>query len=395
MDDITAAPPRAALRRRAAEPAPSTPDPVEIAMELERGDLSPESPARQLLERHVRLVEKQLGLADNERFRARIKALRDAALAGLAVLVLVGVLAVVWDAARSRSLAVQAFSVPPELAARGATGEVLAAQMIDRLADLQAKTDSARPADSYAQDWSGGLTVEIPQTGVSLDQALQMLKSRLGRRTVIRGEVVRGPDGRLQLTVRSGAGPAATVSGDDADLPGLLNQAAEAVYAQTQPYRYAIMLAATPENRARSLETFRGLTHHADRTERGWAWVGVTTTLFDLGDVDAALAATRHGAALDSSLVSDTNAALLGHMLGREEQALAHADLAARQQWRTTRVAAAITAADMTAQAAAWRGDLPRAERLFAAAGDMPEYAGTAAAARLRRGEILARLHEP
>ena len=42
----------------------------------------------------------------------------------------------VWEAAHADGLVIEAFSVPPELADRGITGQVVATKMLDRLTAL-------------------------------------------------------------------------------------------------------------------------------------------------------------------------------------------------------------------------------------------------------------------
>ena len=70
---------------------------------------------------------------------------------GVAAAVAVGFL--VWGAAHSNGLRVEPFSVPPDLAAHGLTGQVVAARVIDRLNQLQSQTNTARPARSYTNSW--------------------------------------------------------------------------------------------------------------------------------------------------------------------------------------------------------------------------------------------------
>ena len=385
------------------EPVPGSAGPLDIAMDAERRDPAPDSPARRLLLTQNRLVEKQCALADNERFRARIKAVRDAGLAVLIGAVLAGLGAAVWSAARDRSLVVQAFSVPPDLAARGATGEVLATQMMDQLAELQARTDSSRPADSYANDWSGGLEVEIPQTGVSLEEGLRLLRRSLGRQTVVTGEAVRSPDGRLHLTVRSGSGGAATVSGADDELPRMLAASAEAVYCQTQPYRCSALLTyspatglrPTPEQLQKGTAILRRLTTSADRTERAWAWVGLGVVEFESGDLEGSAAASRRAAVLNPNLMGDVNAGSTEAALGRPERALRHYERVARQRWEVTPVKGELTRLNYRGERARLAADFGEVLVAYRRVAEMPEYGGVVAVAPIRQGETLARLHEP
>ncbi len=59
------------------------------------------------------------------------------------VLLGLGFLWMVWSAATDRGLVVEAFSAPPDLAARGLTGQVVAKQLLDRAAQLQSQKGTA------------------------------------------------------------------------------------------------------------------------------------------------------------------------------------------------------------------------------------------------------------
>src|SRR5215831_17614452 len=72
-------------------------------------------------------------------------------LVGVIVAAALGVMA--WQAHRDHGVVIEAFSVPPDLAQRGLTGQVVASELLDRLSGLQAQTVTARPASSYASDW--------------------------------------------------------------------------------------------------------------------------------------------------------------------------------------------------------------------------------------------------
>ena len=122
-------------------------------------------------------------------------------LAGLAVAAAFGLM--VWDASRSNSLVIEAFSTPPDLAQRGLTGQVIASRILDRMSEIQAGVDSQRAPSSFARAWDGEIKVEIPQTGVNLSELRRELRAALGHDTHISGEVVRAPGG-LTLTVRTG-----------------------------------------------------------------------------------------------------------------------------------------------------------------------------------------------
>jgi len=133
--------------------------------------------------------------------------------AAFVVLVLVGLICMtLWKAAHDDSLVIQAFSVPPDLAARGLTGEAIAAQVQDRLAAIQDAVQTSRPANSYASNWGDDVKVQIPDTGMSIGEFYRLLVSWFGSETRISGEVYRTPQG-IAMAVRTTGQP-----GDIADV---------------------------------------------------------------------------------------------------------------------------------------------------------------------------------
>jgi tetratricopeptide (TPR) repeat protein len=266
--------------RRPRSAAPSTPDPVEIAMEIEASGTAPTGEASALLRRHAALIDKQIVLANNQIFRNRI-------LVAVVIALLVAAGSVVWSASRTTGLVIQPFSVPPELVEDGLDGRAVAALFQDELIRLEAETDSARPPASFRNDWSEGITVEVDAGGLSLTDAYRGLVRWLGKETYVNGGLSRTTAG-LELVVRTSDGTAVTVRGGPADRPGdLMRTAAERVYDQTQPYRYAIYLddraEALPDGPAqqtiydRSRAILTALLSSPSETERLWARNGLAT----------------------------------------------------------------------------------------------------------------------
>lgn len=277
-------PPRPKRPRRKPALLPDTPDPIEIAMAQANEGAGAESPAIKLLEKQGRLIDVQqaLALADlkhrgwqimGERTGAAVKGLT--ALTGILFLAAVGMF--VWSAAEADGVVVKPFAVPPDLERRGLTGPVVAAQFLDRLTGLQAETESMRASSTYANDWGGDIQVEIPYAGVSVGELRRYLAEWLGSQTRLSGEIFRLPDGRIAVTTRVGASSGARFEGREAELDALLARGAEAVYAQTQPYRYTSWLSGNgrgKESKARRL----ALTGAADENDRLWAHISLGTT---------------------------------------------------------------------------------------------------------------------
>jgi tetratricopeptide (TPR) repeat protein len=222
------------------------------------------------------------------RFSDRMKALLQVmtGLAGLGALVLIAAMA--WGAHNAHGLVIEAFSVPPELAKSGLTGQVAASRFLDKLQALQSATaNSDRPAESYESNWGADFKVEIPETGLTFSEFDKLLRERLGHVSHVTGEVMVTSTG-IAVTARTGDAPPDTFAGPAADFDVLAAKAAEAVYRESQPYRFTEYL----EEQGRideALKVVSDLAVNGPRSERGWAYSKwAVMTLNDLGDAAAA-----------------------------------------------------------------------------------------------------------
>jgi tetratricopeptide (TPR) repeat protein len=226
------------------------------------------------------------------RFSDRMRALLQimTAMVGAVVVALVATMA--WQAHEAHGLVIEAFSVPPDLARTGLTGQVAASRFLDKLQELQTLTTSARPSQSYATDWGSDFKVEIPETGLTFSEFDKLLRERLGHVDHVTGEVVSVPEG-IAVTARMGDEPPQTFTGPLASFDDLARKAAEAVYRTSQPYRYAEYL----DNANRSAEAFQVIADLAENgppSERGWAYgQWALMDVIDHGDVASA---RRHAA---------------------------------------------------------------------------------------------------
>ncbi len=255
------------------------------------------------------------------RFSDRIKALLQAMTAVVGLLVAIGIVWMAWQAHEDRSLIVEAFSVPPDLAQQGLSGQAFASLLLDRLAEMDSKAPSVRAANSYTANWGEDAKVEIPETGISIGELDRFLRRSLGRQTYVSGEVIRTAGG-LTVSVRATGQPGVSVTGVDTDLDGVVRKAAEAVYGQTQPYRYSKYL----EFQGRideALVVIRQLTQStASAQERAWAFAQLEDLLQSRGDLVGAAAAGRQAVRLNPDMA-------LGYSnLGDAEQFLGHDGLA-------------------------------------------------------------------
>jgi tetratricopeptide (TPR) repeat protein len=342
---------------------------------------------------HLKVQMKHLGL----------KYFADRMRVGLQIFVALGATAValfiaglVWQAATDNGLVIEAFSVPPDLAQRGLTGEVVAGQLEDKLSALQAATESARAAQSYSSDWGHEIKVEIPETGVSISELQRYLRQWLGRETRIGGEVFHGPDG-LHLTVRAGGQQGDQVTGPEDGLDGLLEKGAEALYARTQPYRWGVYL--TQNGRAgEATAVYQRLASNGPDAERPWALIGLMRQ-----DPDA----RGQAALLHEAVALNPNLALAwgnlwgaDWMLGRSEaelQELRKAIEMTRRPDHGGASARSVQALEISDQfflddlLGDYRDGAAQAQRMMQA----PDFYSAHKAARFTRALALARDHDP
>jgi tetratricopeptide (TPR) repeat protein len=208
-------------------------------------------------------------------FSGVLKLTLEVSLALLA-LALVGIAAgSVWNAAHADGLVIESFSVPPDMAARGLTGQVVASQLLDKLGVMQtASPGNTRPGRAASGSWGDDIKVEIPETGISVGEAWRFMRRWLGHETTVTGEVVRTQDG-IAVTVRIDSRDAATYAGPEAGLDALTAKAAEHVIAVTQPASYGTYLATLNVPRLEEAEAVlaraAGDTARSPK-ERAYAW---------------------------------------------------------------------------------------------------------------------------
>ena len=278
-----------AAAEQASEAAPDTSGlALDLAMEEARADPSLHDDVSAFLRNQNALVDiqkhhlrKQFRLSQWEK-RLGVFLRLATAVVGVAVATALG--ATVWDASQSKGLIIEPFSVPPEMAERGLSSEVVASQVLDKLTAMT-KTESSRAVQSYANNWGNDIKMEIPETGISVGELRRFLRNWLGHDIRISGEVYRTETG-IAVTARAG-GEGATFTGKESDLDSLVQQAAEHVYEITQPYRYANYLDRNydPKGRdkrvAKATAIYHKLIAGDDPKERVWAWNGLGTIEFN------------------------------------------------------------------------------------------------------------------
>jgi hypothetical protein len=230
----------------------------------------------------------------------------------------------VWDAAHAKGLIVEPFSMPPELAAKGVTGQTVASQLLSNLSNLQGRTASVRTPSSYVNNWGNDFKVEIPETGISIAELTRFLRDWLGHETHITGSVTQTDSG-LTVTAYVGSDMVPAVSGDAAGLDALVRKLSEEIYSSTQPYRYAIFVL-SPGHQAEAQPALEALAANGTAQDRFWANNGLTTLYAWFWQWDKYAAAVRNARALrPDSFVPDYFSAEIEPYLQHDEAALAAA----------------------------------------------------------------------
>ncbi len=295
-----------ARRRPRGERLPETNDAVDIAMHAVASGKPLPDVARQLLEEQSRFVRAQTSEIRTRQVGERVRAALWAvlAIAAAAIVGLIGVMLV--QASRTDALVVQSFRVPPAMAARGLTGEVVATQLLDKLAEMQEQSESTRAASSYANNWENDLKIDIPNTGATAEQIWKLLRGWLGKETRISGEVIETPGG-LALTARVGAIPGQRYVSKEGDLDKLIRQGAELIYRQTQPYRHTVFLDNDPKRADERTALLQGLTGNESAIERKWAYNGLSVIYRSRGEFGEAIAAAKKALAIDAAMIPSWN----------------------------------------------------------------------------------------
>ena len=265
----------------------TTIDPIDIALAEAKDD----SLSHRLLAHQIDLVAAQLS-------EIRIKRLlwggAVALMLGLMILLAVAMV----NASRSHALIVEPFHVPASLEARGLDGTTIANRLTDRFAVMRDLSDSSRAEDSYANGADDDIKIAIPNTGVSVGDVWRYLREWLGHDRRIGGDVTIIGD-QVEITARISLGKGESFRGPLADPTPAIDAAAESIFKQTQPYRYALVISHTKGPEA-AIPLLRDIAEQGtDIRERRWGYVGWTTMLNSLGRIDEAALRARQGVALD------------------------------------------------------------------------------------------------
>lgn len=238
----------------------------------------------------------------------------------LGLIVAAALAMMVWKAAHADGVVVHAFSVSPQMAAQGVSGEVLAGEVLDHINVQLATAVNTAMKRSTSIVGSGGedLRLEIPQTGVSIGDLYRALRGWLGHERAITGAMTQSGD-TITLTVRFADQPAVSVSGAASDRAAVVRAAAEKILARADPIRAIFYL--NTQNRTAEVDALlaemRSVGTPSDRAG------GFAFTSTGIDDPYEHLRFAREAVSIDPSTVmgySELSVALT--QLGRWEEAL-------------------------------------------------------------------------
>src|SRR5260221_7266870 len=179
---------------------------------------------------------------DIRRFGLRLRIGFQLFIALVATAIGIGAVVMIRDAATSRRVVIDPFEIAPNVPAQIPSGKIVAGALLDELSRLQDATRSNVQRLDLSNAWASQVKLEVPETGVSLDEISRLLRGRFGHDVHIEGDLIETPAGGLALTVRGNGVPPKTFSGPATELEKLTTQAAEYVYSKSQPVRWAYYL---------------------------------------------------------------------------------------------------------------------------------------------------------
>ena len=313
-----------------------------IGARRQRAGSKPDPQLDVFLERQTRLTELQTEHMQEQRelilsrlrwgrFSDRMKAVLQVMTALVGLGVVAGVSVMAWSASQDRSLVVEPFSAPPAFAQSGMGGQVIAADVVERMAAIHRVVGiSFASSKDVVADAQDEVKLEIPETGVSVAELSRALRGWLGAQRTIEGSLRQTTDGQIKLVAHLAGNDPVSATGAPAQLEDLERQVAEQLFAQLDPTNFANYLA-WAHRRTEALAFMARLpalaTNDAERANVYALWSS------NLNDPVHARALSLTALALDPKLATSWY-----EKFGREHQ-LGHdeASLAAARRLLTTR----------------------------------------------------------
>jgi tetratricopeptide (TPR) repeat protein len=211
-----------------------------LLLDTQRQHLQDEHASRLI---HLRLT---VSAAKRKRYADYMRNGFYTCIALIALGVLLAGIRMIAEAMSDHSLVVEDFSVPSDFAARGVTPQALAEDLASRVAAIRATTNrhSLNYTSEVRADQAGTLKVQIPETGISIDELERFLHRWLGHQTVVNGELREEVGGAVSLILHIAGADPIVVSGTSTDLDLLVQAAAEKAFAVFSPGQDVVYLGA-------------------------------------------------------------------------------------------------------------------------------------------------------
>src|SRR5580704_18887348 len=178
-------------------------------------------------------LRSQVRAENTRQIGMRVRIGLHAVIALVAIGVAIGAAIMIHDALGSRSVVIDAFDIAPNVAAQVPSGKIVAAGLLDVLTRIQAATRSNAEHRSLSNAWTNDISIDVPETGISIGQLERMLKTRFGHDQHIEGDLVKTKSGALAITVRGSGVLPKTFTDEGRDLDKLLTQVGEYVFGQS------------------------------------------------------------------------------------------------------------------------------------------------------------------
>jgi tetratricopeptide (TPR) repeat protein len=190
-------------------------------------------------EARLHFLRGQAREVDIRRFGLHLRVGFQLFLALVATAIGLGLMVMVYDAFHSRNVIIHSFDISPGLATNNPGGKIVAAALLDRLTQLQAATRITADRRGLSNAWTNEITIEVPETGLSVGQIEHLLTARFGHDEHVDGDLTMTDTTGLALTVRGTHILPRTFTDQSGRIENLVNAAAEYVYGESEPGLFA------------------------------------------------------------------------------------------------------------------------------------------------------------
>jgi tetratricopeptide (TPR) repeat protein len=185
-------------------------------------------------EARLHYLRGQASEVDIRRFGLRLRVGFQLFIVLVAIVIGIGFAVMIRDAVASRSVVIDPFEIAPNVAPQVPSGKIVAAGLLDVLTRIQAASRANIEHRNLSNAWTNEISIDVPETGISIGQLERILKTRFGHDQHIDGDLVKTPTG-LTLTVRGTGMLPKTFTGEAGALDKLVTQAGEYIFGQSQP----------------------------------------------------------------------------------------------------------------------------------------------------------------